>query len=185
MFIGNLISFDCQPRLHSGSMIFKAVGLALFLSCGLAVPRCYAQNSSPDPATQTEVVGKYTITVTGSDTAQAQEWDMASASFSVSVTYTKDGSDASGDIASQNYTLSVGGATMDTASGPSGFSQSYGSDGESATFSSSGTALPGISTSFQCLGGPSESLGATVTMNDGTVLAVGVSVGVNLVCLGT
>ena len=159
--------------------------LALLMLCGLTASRSYAQNGAPDPSVGTETVGKYTITVSGSGTSQAQEWDMAGAGFSVSVTYTADGTDASKDIASQSHTLTVSCATMDTASGPSALSMSYGDDGSSATFSGSTTVLPGISTGFQCLGGPTAGLSSSVTMQDGTALGAGATVTVALVCLGT
>ena len=180
-----LFSLTRSRAIRASLKHLLPLGLIVLLLCGLAASRSYAQNGAPDPSVGTETVGKYTITVVGSGTSQAQEWDMASAGFSVSVTYTADGTDASKDIASQSYTLTVSGATMDTASGPSALSMSYGGDGSSATFAGSTTVLPGISTSFQCLGGPSATLGATVTMQDKTVLGTSASVNVALICLGS
>lgn len=182
--IDSLQSATAWKHFHKYVSSLMVPGLVLLLFCSVSAPHCYAGNNSPDPATGSETVGKYTITVIGSATPQAQEWDMASASFSVSVTYTADGTDASGDIVSQSHTVSVSGAAMDTASGPDGFTQTYAGDGATATFTSSGAILPGISTAFQCLAGPSASLSAGVTMKDGTALGAGASVSVSLVCLG-
>ena len=178
-----LSSTNCQHVRKCLKRFLLLVSAALLL-CSLATSRSDAQNSTPDPSTGTETVGVYTVKVLGSGTSQAGSWDMASASFNVSVTRTADGTDATNDIAFQSHTITVSGGTMDTASGPDSFALNYAGDGASATFTSSTTTLPTISTEYQCISAPSVSLSATITMKDGTTLNLGASVNVAIVDLG-